>query len=59
MKSILFLVFVIALIILGPLATIWSLNKLFPILNIDYNFETWLAAVILAGVFKTTITRKE
>jgi hypothetical protein len=57
MKSILFLVFVIALIVLGPLATIWSLNTLFPVVAIPYTWETWLAAVVLAGVFKTTIKK--
>lgn len=57
MKAILWLVFVIALVILGPLATIWSLNTLFPVVAIPYTWETWLAAVILAGVFKTTIKK--
>jgi hypothetical protein len=41
---------VLVLIILAPLATIWSLNTLFPILNIPMGFDTWLAALILAGV---------
>ena len=57
MKAILFLVFVILLIAIGPLATIWSLNTLFPVVAIPYTWETWLAAVILAGVFKTTIKK--
>lgn len=57
MKAILWLVFVIALVIIGPLATIWSLNTLFPVVAIPYTWETWLAAVILAGVFKTTIKK--
>lgn len=34
----------VALIGLGPLATIWSLNTLFG-LNIAYNFWTWLSVV--------------
>lgn len=52
MKSSIFvwLGFVLVLIILAPLATIWSLNTLFPILNIPMGFDTWLAALILAGV---------
>jgi len=41
---------VLVLIILAPLATIWSLNTLFPILNIPMGFDTWLASLILAGV---------
>ncbi len=49
----LFVLFVaIALVILLPLATIWSLNTLFPALDIQYTVETWLAAVFLSnGVF--------
>ena len=37
--------------IFGPLITIWSLNTLFPALNIAYSWETWLAMVILGGMF--------
>lgn len=44
--TILFLV-LIALIIVGPLATIWSLNTLFN-LGIDYTFWTWLAMAWLS-----------
>jgi hypothetical protein len=41
---------ILVLVVLAPLATIWSLNTLFPILNIPMGFDTWLAALILAGV---------
>ena len=48
------LIFVIALIVLiiviAPLATIWSLNTLFPVLAIAYSVETWFAAVVLGSV---------
>ena len=57
-KVILWAVFLIALVILGPIAAIWSLNTLFPALAIPLNFDTWCAAVILSGVFKTHISRK-
>jgi len=50
--------FIIALVILGPVATIWSLNTLFPALNIPYDFDHWCAVVILGGVFKTNIVKK-
>jgi len=33
----------LALAILAPFLTIWSLNELFS-LNINYNLKTWLAA---------------
>jgi hypothetical protein len=49
---------VVALFILIPFAVIWSLNTLFTVLAIPYTFETWLAIVVLSGVFKTTVTKK-
>ena len=57
-KVILWAVFIIALVILGPVAVIWSLNTLFPALAIPLGLDTWCAVVVLSGVFKTTITRK-
>lgn len=57
-KIILWAVFIIALVILGPAAVIWSMNTLFPALSIPLTFETWCAVVVLSSVFKTTITRK-
>ena len=45
------IVIVIAIIALGPLLTIWSLNVLFPALAIKYSLESWLAVVILGGLF--------
>jgi len=42
-------VLVIALIIFGPLLTIWSLNTLFG-LGIAYSLKTWFAALILGGI---------
>jgi hypothetical protein len=44
------IIFIILLIILGPIATIWSLNTLFPVLAIPIGFDTWLAALVLGGV---------
>jgi hypothetical protein len=42
---------IIAVIVFGPLVTIWSLNTLFPVLAIDYNLATWFAAFwIFAGL---------
>jgi len=59
MKMFLVVALVIALVILGPLVTIWSLNTLFPVLAIPYTFDTWCASIVLAGLFKTTITKKD
>jgi len=51
-KMNLLLVLMIVLIILGPIATIWALNTLFPVLVIPYTFDTWVAAVVIAGIFR-------
>ena len=50
---------VIALIIAGPLLIIWALNTLFPVLAIEYNLYTWLAALILGSVFGPTVRVKK
>jgi hypothetical protein len=44
-------ILVIALVVISPLFTIWSLNVLFPSLAIDYTLNTWAAAAILTAVF--------
>jgi hypothetical protein len=58
-KIILWALFIVALVILGPVATIWSLNTLFPALAIPMTFDTWCAVVILSGVFKSSIISKK
>ncbi len=52
-------VLVIALIIAGPLLIIWALNTLFPVLAIEYNLYTWLAALILGSVLGPTVRVKK
>jgi hypothetical protein len=52
---ILFLVAVIA----GPIATIWALNTLFPMLAIPYDIASWAAVVIITGVLKANVTVKK
>ena len=54
-------VFVISMIVLfviigGPLLSIWSLNTLFK-LDIEYTFDTWLAALLLMGAVQTRIKK--
>jgi len=55
--------FAIALVILilaiGPLATIWSANTLFPSLAIPYTIETWLAVIILGAFFRANVSIKK
>jgi len=49
-KILLALGLIIALLVIMPIATIWSLNTLFPALAIPLSFDTWIAAVVLGGV---------
>ena len=50
MKILFLLVLILVLLVLFPLATIWSLNTLFPVLAIPVTFDTWLATIVLGGV---------
>ena len=51
-------VLLIALVILGPLVTIWALNTLFPVLSIPYDGWTWLAVIILGAFLRANVTVK-
>lgn len=52
-----FIIGVALLVVIGmPIATIWALNTLFPVLNIPLTIETWLAAFIIPAAFKTNIS---
>ena len=55
MKTFLLVGLILALIILGPLLTIWSLNTLFPVLAIEYTLETWVAALLLGGLLTRSV----
>jgi len=50
MKILIMISIVLALAIIMPIATIWSLNTLFPVLAIPLTFDTWVAAIVLGGV---------
>lgn len=52
------IVLVIVLIVFLPLIWIWALNTLFPVLAIPTNFWTWLAMLLVTGIFKSNITTK-
>ena len=54
MKVILIML-IVAILVLGPLATIWSLNLLFPTLNIGYGLSEWAAVIILAGALRANV----
>lgn len=42
---------IVAVVYFVPVMLIWSLNTLFPVLEIPYTFETWAATAILLSVF--------
>jgi len=50
MKVLILLAIVIAVAIIMPIATIWSLNALFPALAIPLTLDTWMATLILSGI---------
>ena len=41
--------FLIIAIVFGPIVGIWSLNTLFPVLNIPYTWQTWAAYFLVFG----------
>ena len=50
MKYLIIVGIVLAVAVLMPIATIWSLNTLFPALAIPLSFDTWIATIVLGGV---------
>jgi hypothetical protein len=52
----LFIALAIFLIVVFPFLFIWALNTLFPVLAIQYTFDTWLAVILIQSFFKTAIT---
>lgn len=52
------IVLAVGLIILGPLALIWSLNTLFPILAIPYSWQAWVAIFVIVSALNARITLK-
>ena len=58
-KSFFLIVLFILAVIVGPLITLWSVNTLFPSLNIPYDVFTWLATVILGLFFRGNVSVKK
>ena len=50
---------VIAVVLIGPILTIWSANTLFPALAIPYTIETWVAVIILGAFFRANVSVKK
>jgi len=57
-KEYIWLVLIVAIIIVGPLASIWALNTLFPVLAIPYTLETWAAMLLVGGMFRGSFSTK-
>lgn len=52
MKTLLFMIFrFIVITVTMPIAMIWSVNTLFPSVNIPITFATWLAALVWLAFF--------
>lgn len=49
LKLILGIALILLVIVFGPILGIWSLNTLFPVLQIPLTFETWCAFFLLFG----------
>lgn len=58
-KLILAIAFIILIIAIGPLATIWAVNTLFPAVAIPYTLETWFAVVILGAFIRSKVSLKK
>ena len=52
-----FVIFLLLVAIFGPLCVVWALNYLFG-LTIAYDFQSWVAVVVLHAFINTTIGRK-
>jgi len=58
-KIIIGIILILALVIAGPVLTIWAANTLFPALAIPYNIYTWAAVVILGTFFRAQVSVKK
>ena len=57
-KLVFWALIIMAIVIAGPLLSIWALNTLFPVLAISYTFDTWLAMLLIGGVFRGSFSTK-
>lgn len=58
-----FALLIIALVVGGPLATIWAVNELgqylWPQRVVPYTFWTWVAVLVIGAFFKGSVTYKK
>jgi hypothetical protein len=50
------LILILALIVIGPLLTIWSLNTLFAT-GIEYTLKNWAAMAVLGMFLQARVTK--
>ena len=58
-KIVALVAFIVFIIVIGPVLTIWALNTLFPALAIPYTIETWFAVIVLGAAIRTKVTKKD
>ena len=58
-KVILALAFLVFMVAIGPLLTIWAANTLFPALAIPYTIETWVAVILLGAFIRAKVSIKK
>ena len=54
----LWLALIVIVLIVGPLASIWALNTLVPVLASPYTLETWAAMLLFGGLFRSSFSTK-
>lgn len=59
MKYLFVIAFIVFLVVIGPILTIWALNTLFPVLAIPYTMETWAAVILIKGLLTVQVTKKD
>lgn len=59
LKLIAAIAFILFIVVIGPVLTIWALNTLFPVVAIPYTIETWFAVVVLGAFIKSKVTVKK
>jgi hypothetical protein len=57
-KEYIWLALIVIVLIVGPLASIWALNTLFPVLAIPYTIQTWAAMLLVGGIFRSSFSTK-
>lgn len=53
---------IVILVIVGillPLALIWAINTLFPVVAIEYSFINWLAVLVVLAVTRSEVSFKK